>query len=71
MPVMPTNEAGLKELPIPEVARVDYFHPQAKKLVLRVTANGVKSWTIVYRFAAQQPPDGLALLSLQSLGLPG
>jgi integrase len=54
MPVMPTNEAGIKELPIPEVARVDYFHPQAKKLVLRVTANGVKSWTIVYRFAGRQ-----------------
>jgi hypothetical protein len=54
MPVMPTNEAGIKELPIPEVARVDYFHPQAKKLVLRVTATGVKSWTIVYRFAGRE-----------------
>lgn len=54
MPVMPTNEAGIRDLPIPEVARVDYFHPQAKKLVLRVTATGVKSWTIVYRFAGRQ-----------------
>ena len=54
MPVMPTNETGIKGLPIPDAGRVDYFHPEAKKLVLRVTSAGVKSWTFMYRVAGRQ-----------------
>jgi integrase len=54
VPLMPTSEPRIKGLAIPGTGRVDYFHPEAKKLVLRVTSTGVKSWTFVYRFAGRQ-----------------
>src|SRR5882672_2883042 len=43
------NDTSIRSLKPPATGRVDYFDDATPGLSLRVTANGVRTWTVFYR----------------------
>jgi integrase len=49
MPAKKLTDRSIGALPVPAVGQVDYFDQGLPGFGLRVTANGVRAWTLLYR----------------------
>lgn len=67
MPVANLSVKFVQYVPIPEKGRVEYWDRQLRKLALRVSANGAKSWILMYRLNGKQYRHTIGPLTAYSL----